>query len=148
MIKRTDSKDAHFIRLVSLLDKELADRDGDAEHAFYDQFNKIDTLKYAIVAYQDDKPVGCGAIKQHESGAMEVKRMYVLPEWRGKGISALILGSLEDWARELSFKECILETGKRQFEAVKFYQKNGYESIPNYGQYIGIENSLCFKKNL
>lgn len=148
MIKRTDSKDEDFIYLVSLLDKELADRDGDVEHAYYDQFNKIDNLKYAIVAYQENNPIGCGAIKAHESGAMEIKRMYVKPQWRGKGVSSQILEALEKWARELSFSECILETGKRQPEAISFYEKNGYNSIPNYGQYIGIENSLCFKKML
>jgi len=79
---------------------------------------------------------------------MEVKRMYTLPESRGKGISSKVLGELEKWATELSCKKCILETGKKQPEAIGLYKKNGYEVIPNYGQYAGIENSVCFEKDL
>jgi putative acetyltransferase len=55
---------------------------------------------------------------------------------------------LEAWAAELSYEKCVLETGKKQVEAIGLYQKNGYQKIPNYGQYIGVENSLCFEKKL
>jgi len=144
---RTDSKNEHFIRLVRALDADLANRDGE-EHAYYDQFNKIDSIKYAVVAYDNDAPVGCGAIKPFDNESMEVKRMFVLPDSRGKGIASGILTELENWAVDLNFPRCVLETGKRQTEAVKFYQKSGYKSIPNYGQYIGVENSLCFEKKL
>ena len=79
---------------------------------------------------------------------MEVKRMYTLPEYRGKGLAAMVLSDLEKWASELAYKRCVLETGKRQPEAIKLYEKNGYQVTPNYGQYIGIENSVCFEKPL
>jgi len=79
---------------------------------------------------------------------MEVKRMYVLPQHRGKGLATRILTGLESWAKELSYQKCILETGKRQPEAIALYTKNGYIVIPNYGQYKGIENSVCFEKVL
>jgi GNAT superfamily N-acetyltransferase len=146
-IIRTSSENHDFIELVKLLDADLAIRDGD-KHAFYDQFNKIDDIRYVVVAYENNKPAGCGAIKEYEPYSMEVKRMYVLPENRKKGIASVILAELEGWASELSYSKCILETGKGQPEAIELYKKNGYTLIPNYGQYAGVENSLCFEKRL
>ncbi len=146
-IKKTSSSDKDFIALVSDLDAELAVRDGD-DHAFYNQFNKISNIKHAIVIYIEDQPIGCGAIKVLEANAMEVKRMYVKQGYRGRGLAMKILSCLEKWAFELGYKKCVLETGKRQHEAVNLYKKSGYKRIPNYGQYAGIENSLCFEKNL
>lgn len=146
-IIRTDSQHPDFIGLVKYLDAELAERDS-ADHLFYDQFNKIDAIKYAIVAYENEKPVGCGAMKTYEADTMEIKRMYVPPEHRGKGVAAQVLAELENWAAELSVTRCILETGKRQPEAIALYTKCGYRQIPNYGQYADVENSVCFEKKL
>lgn len=149
MIKllRTDSRHDDFVNLVKLLDAELAIRDGE-DHAFYDQFNSIEQIRFAVVAFENDKPKGCGAIKEIEKEAMEVKRMYIMPQSRSRGLASLILQELERWAKELGYTRCILETGKKQPEAIGLYQKNGYDQIPNYGQYIGVENSLCFEKKL
>ena len=146
-IVRTDSQNPEFIKLVNQLDTYLAVTDGE-EHGFYDQFNKIQNLKQVVVAYEHDMPVGCGAIKEFASDAMEVKRMFVRPESRGKGIAGKILAELETWAFEMGYSKCVLETGKRQAEAVALYMKSGYRMIPNYGQYIGMENSICFEKVL
>ena len=144
---RTNSENPDFQKLVALLDQDLAIRDG-AEHAFYAQYNKINMIKHAVVAYRKDVPVGCGAIKQYANHTTEVKRMYVLPENRGQGIAAEILAELEKWAHELGYAECILETGKKQPEAIRLYQKSGYTLIPNYGQYVGVDNSVCMIKRL
>jgi len=144
-IVRTNSDNPDFKELVKLLDAELAERDG-ADHPFYAQYNKIDKIKFAVVAYENGKPVSCGAIKEYSNDTMEIKRMYTLPESRGRGIAAKVLSDLENWTKELSFKKCILETGKKQPEAIALYKKNGYKLIPNYGQYAEVENSLCFKK--
>src|SRR5690349_13890874 len=135
---RTDSDHKDFIELVKHLDAELAQRDG-ADHSFYSQFNKIDKIKHVVLAYKNNTPTACGAIKEFDAGTMEVKRMYVSPEVRGKGIAAEVLLSLEKWAKELSYGKCVLETGKRQPEAIRLYEKCGYIRTPNYGQYIGIE---------
>lgn len=145
IFNRTDSADADFQTLVALLDADLAIRDGD-EHAFYHQFNKITAIRYAIVCYADDKPVGCGAIKRYDDEKAEIKRMFVLPEYRGHGMALGILKELELWAAELNYTACILETGKKQPEAIHLYQKAGYTVIPNYGQYEGINNSVCMMK--
>ena len=146
-LKRTDSDNQDFIELVRQLDVDLAERDGD-QHSFYNQFNKVDKIKYVVIAYENDKPISCGGLKAYSSNTLEIKRMYTSPEWRGKGIATKILADLELWAAELSFEKCILETGKRQPEAIALYKKNGYKLIPNYGQYAEIENSLCFEKEI
>ena len=98
--------------------------------------------------YEDDVPVACGAIREFSQDAMEVKRMFTLPASRGKGFAIKILSELEKWARELKYKKCVLETGKRQPEAIALYHKAGYKIISNYGKYAGIENSVCFEKEL
>ncbi len=145
---RTDSNNPDFVELVKQLDADLAIRDGD-DHAFYDQFNKLDAIKHTVVAYNEaNRAVGCGAIKQFETGTMEVKRMFVPLEERGKGIAGEILKELEIWAKELGNDKCILETGIKQPEAISLYKKSGYRFIDNYGQYAVVENSVCFEKLL
>jgi len=144
-IVRTDCYDQDFLDLVRALDSELAIIDGE-EHSFYSQFNKIDNIRYVVIAYQDDEPVGCGAMKDYEGEAMEIKRMYVSPGSRNKGIASKILSELEAWSGEMNYAKCILETGIRQPDAIRLYKKNGYHQIPNWGQYVGVENSVCFEK--
>lgn len=144
---RTDSLNNHFKELVKLLDADLAIRDG-ADHAFYAQFNKIDLIQHVIVAYENEAPVGCGAFKKYDDTSAEIKRMYVLPQHRNKGIAASVLLQLEQWAKKEGFQSTVLETGLKQPEAIRLYEKSGYSRIPNYGQYAGIENSVCMKKEL
>jgi putative acetyltransferase len=146
-IVKTDSSNADFQQLVNLLDADLAIRDGD-EHAFYHQFNLIDSLIYCVIAYKNNKAVGCGAIKNYGSGVMELKRMFVLPEERGKKIATLLLDYLENWSKELGSQKCILETGVNQKEAIGLYHKCNYSIIKNYGQYENANNSICFEKLL
>ena len=144
---RTNSQNMDFQKLVLELDEDLKIRDGE-EHAFYAQFNKTDKIKYSIVAYENGIPVGCGAIREYSNDTIEVKRMYVVPEKRGQGIASAILNQMEQWTIELSYRKCLLETGINQPEAIAMYKKNGYNIIPNYGQYQNVENSVCFEKVL
>ena len=144
---RTTSESPGFRALVQLLDQDLAERDG-AEHGFYAQYNKIDLIRHAVVAYQHDEPVGCGAFKEYAPDTVEIKRMYVQPKYRKQGVARAVLGELETWATELGYTTTVLETGKRQPEAIALYQRSGYESTPNYGQYVGIENSVYMRKAL
>jgi len=144
---RTNSYNSDFIELVKLLDVDLVVRDGD-DHAFYDQFNKLDNIKNTVVAYENNIAAGCGAMKLYDSATMEIKRMYTSLAYRGKGIAGKVLTELENWATELSYEKCILETGIRQPEAIALYKKHGYQIIANYGQYSGMETSVCFEKKL
>lgn len=146
-ILRTDTSNIHFNTLVALLDADLAKRDG-KDNAFYVQYNGIDQLKHCIVYFKDKEAVGCGAIKPFDDNGMEIKRMYVTPGMRGKGIASIILSELEKWTKELGYHYCVLETGLRQPEAIALYTKNNYKITANYPPYEGIDNSVCFKKNL
>ncbi|MCC4228891.1 GNAT family N-acetyltransferase [Zunongwangia profunda] len=146
-IKRTSSSEIDFQHLVSELDGELSTRNGETNE-FFAQYNKIDQIKNVIIATIENKPVGCGAMKAYDSDTMEIKRMFVPIEMRGKGIAVHILKNLEKWAKEMNYSKCILETGNKMPEAIRLYEKSNYKIIPNYGQYNGIEDSICFEKHL
>jgi len=146
-ILRTNSENIDFVEMVCRLDKLLTDLDG-RDHDFYNQYNKIDKIKHVVVAYHDELPVACGAIKEFDTETMEVKRMFTLDSYRGKGFATKVLTELENWALELGYSKCILETGLRLPDAVRLYQRNGYLQILNYGQYVEMENSVCFEKRL
>ena len=146
-LKRTTSTDSNFKSMVTLLDADLAERDGD-DNVFYAQFNGIVHLKYCVVYYIDNLPVGCGAFKPFNETTIEVKRMFILPSHRGKSIASKVLNELELWAKELNYYSSVLETGLRQPEAIALYKKNGYTIIPNYPPYEKMENSVCFNKLL
>ena len=146
-LKRTDSADLDFGRLVVDLDKHLAEVDGD-EHSYYAQFNGLANIGNVVVAYEGDEAVGCGAFKRYSDSVVEIKRMYTKPEHRGKKIGAMLLAELESWANELGYVESILETGQKQKAAVRLYENSGYSVIPNYDQYAGVENSVCMKKSI
>ncbi|WP_395045820.1 GNAT family N-acetyltransferase [Flavobacterium sp.] len=146
-LKRTTSENQDFTNLVLLLDADLKIRDGQ-EHEFYAQINKTAILKNVIVCYENDIAVGCGAFREIDSQTVEIKRMFVLPDYRGKGIASKILSQLELWALELNYTQTILETGINQPEAIALYKKSGYLVTQNYGQYADAENSVCMKKVL
>lgn len=144
---QTNSQNLQFRKLVEELDKEIEIRYVD-DHEFFSQFNSIDKIKYVVLALDGNTAIGCGAIKEYSEDTLEVKRMFVREEFRGRGIAAMILGELENWTLQLGYSKCILETGEKQPEAIRLYQKCKYQAIPNYGQYIGVKASRCFEKHL
>lgn len=146
-IIRTTSANADFRKLVNALDEDLYQRNGDTQKQ-YDQYNKIDRIKHAVVIYFDNQPVGCGCFKMYDEQTIEVKRMFVQHALRGKKLAAQILQELEKWAIEEGFRFAVLETGVRQIEAIRLYTRAGYSLTENYGQYIGMEDSICYLKNL
>ena len=149
MIKlvRTDSAQKHFCELTAKLENELRIRDGDAS-VHLAKLNQVNGLNRVLVAYENELPVGCGAIRPYTARKAEIKRMYVEPKSRGRGIATLMLTGLEQWAVELGYRECVLETGKNQPEAIALYEKSGYRAIPNFGKYKGEPNSVCFAKTI
>lgn len=147
LLNRTNSENKDFQNLVLELDKDLAKKNGETND-FFAQFNKIDLIKNVVVALNDNLPVGCGAMKEYNKSTMEIKRMYVPIEMRRKGVAIAVLNELENWARELGFKKCVLETGDKMLEAIGLYKKSGYKIISNYGQYEKVESSICFEKEL
>lgn len=144
---RTTSENIDFQKLVVLLDEVLRSRDGE-DHSFYAQHNTLDKINHVVVCYQEAVAIGCGAFKEFDQNTVEIKRMFVHPDYRGKGIASTVLKELEIWASEFNYTNFVLETGKNNPEAISLYQKNGYEIISNYGQYENIETSVCLKKNI
>lgn len=144
---RTDNTSEDFRALVNLLDAHLAVTDED-EHDFYHQYNGLDEIKYVVMAYDGNTPVACGAVKHYDKQRAEVKRMFTSEGYRGQGIAVQVLDDLEAWAVELGYSHCLLETGRRQPYAIRLYEKQGYTIVPNYGQYAGMENSVCMEKEL
>jgi putative acetyltransferase len=147
-VKRTNSDDKDFKTLIAELDKDLSGRYGNKQLE-YDQYNVIETLETVVIVSTDNGPVGCGCFKKFDTHTVEIKRMFVSANERGKGIGALIMLELEKWTVESGFKNLVLETGTEQPEAVHLYKKLGFNIIPCYGPYIGNEEySICMKKSI
>lgn len=144
-IKRTTAENTDFQNLVILLDKDLKIKYGE-EYDYYTQFNKIDKIKNVVVYYSNNEAVGCGGFKEYDAKTVEIKRMFVHPDFRGKGVAGAVLKELEIWSGEINYAACILETRKNNREAIGLYIKSNYEIIPNYGQYEHVEKSVCMKK--
>ncbi|WP_338377592.1 GNAT family N-acetyltransferase [uncultured Flavobacterium sp.] len=143
-LHRTNSDHKDFQKLTALFDEFLVDIDGD-EKDFFAQYNQI-YIENVVVFYENEIPLGCGAFKELEPSIAEIKRMFVVPEGRGKGIATTILNELESWTKELNYTSCQLETSQKLENAIALYKKFGYKIIPNYGQYEGVESSICMKK--
>jgi putative acetyltransferase len=101
-----------------------------------------------LVAYIDDRPVGCGALRRIEANVAEIKRMYVAPAARGRGVGKRIVTALEAEARRLGVRRLVLETGPRQPEAIAVYKRSGFVEIPLFGEYVDSNFSVCMAKDL
>jgi putative acetyltransferase len=144
---RTSSDHPDFSQLVRKLNADLSARYGEVQKQ-YDQYNNVDAIDTVVVLYVDTIPIGCGCFKKYSTDTVEIKRMFVEPSFRGKGLSKIILQELEKWAAEKGYKKAVLETAKKQPEAIGLYTTLGYERIPNYGPYITMPASICFCKAL
>jgi putative acetyltransferase len=144
---RTTNTHPDFRKMVIALDEDLYLRNGETQK-LYEQYNQIDRIKHAVVIYMEGNPVGCGCFKQFDQETVEMKRMFVLPDMRGKQLAAGLLQELEKWAIEEGYTNAVLETGLRQVEAIRLYTIAGYSLTENYGQYIGMEDSICYWKDL
>lgn len=146
-LQRTNSDDKNFITLTGCLDKDLEKIYG-ASQQQYNQYNIITNLPTVVIAYENNIAIGCGCFKPIDTNTVELKRMYVAREQRGKGVGAMLLQALEQWASELGFYNLVLETGTLQPEAIQLYKKQGFNIIPNYEQYKGNSLSVCMHKIL
>ncbi|CAN5299597.1 GNAT family N-acetyltransferase [soil metagenome] len=112
-----------------------------------------DDIVAFFVAYDDGTAVGCAGLRERDATGFgdteaEVKRMFVLPSHRGTGTSVALLGQLEQFGRERGYARLVLETGTEQPDAVRFYEREGFTRIPNFGYYVGSAHSLCYEKPL
>jgi putative acetyltransferase len=101
-----------------------------------------------LVVWLDGAPAGCGAVRMLSADVAELKRMYVVPGARGRGLSKAILSTLEDRAAALGATRVVLETGDKAFAALHLYESAGYKRIPCFGAYAASPTSVCFEKDL
>ncbi len=146
-LKRTTTANKDFCSLVSLLDHELW-QELKEDQGTYDHFNKVPDIKTAVLVYADNIPVACGCFKEFNADTIEIKRMFVNKDLRGKGLSKMVLNELEAWAKELGYCYAVLETGIRLLTAQNLYESNAYKPIHNYPPYESLTDSVCMKKNL
>lgn len=147
--QRTDGKNKDFIENCRLLDMDLDRRVGKKiQRDKYKKYNQLDEIQEAIVVYIDNKAAGGGAIRRYDDENMELKRVFVHPEYQGRGIGSRLVALLMEWAGELGYKRIILETGELLAESCAVYKKLGFQVIPNYGPYEDMPESLCMAKDL
>lgn len=147
-VEQTDWQNWHGRQLRAAQQAEIREREGlDSVEAGTPPAG-TDIAVFMVAREVDSTAVGCGALRQLDEYTAEIKRMYVLPEYRGRGIAGEIVAALEDFARTMGWRRLVLETGDRLPEAAGLYRKLGYRSIPLFGDYLGSESSLCFAKDL
>ncbi|MFV5694834.1 GNAT family N-acetyltransferase [Flavobacterium sp. LB3P122] len=144
---KTTSENSDFITLIAALDKSLWERYPELKTNYWGN-NILALNPNVVLIYFENKPVACGCFKKYDKNTIELKRMFVSPEARGMGFAQKIVNELELWAHELGFSFSVLETLNKQNEAVGLYQKVGYTIIENYPPYVGLENSICMKKQI
>jgi GNAT superfamily N-acetyltransferase len=146
-INAVDVRSSDASLLVARLDAELDRRYGPVQGQFTAANALADQTRF-LVGYVAGRPVACGAFRPMDAVAAEIKRMYVEPEFRGRGIARRVLVELEERARRDGFSRTRLETGIYQPEAIRLYESAGYRRIDNYGVYAGCADSVCFEKSL
>ena len=147
--KATDGRDADFAMLCDRLDSTLNNRvGGEIQRSQYNQYNQRDSIHDVFVVYRNQEPVACGAFKMYDEDHAEIKRMYTEPSCRNMGVGSELIRRLEARAKIKGFTWCLLETGKVLKEAQHVYEKLGYAVIPNYGQYVDMEESVCMKHKI
>lgn len=143
----TDKTNKHFIALVEALDGHLGNNYGDLQHT-YQQFNGLDEVKEVVLIYDGDNPIACGTYKALDTYNAELKRIFVKDSYRGQGLGQRLVEKLESIIVSSGFTTVWLETGAKQIGAIHLYKKLGYVVTGNYGQYQGMANSVCMKKQM
>jgi putative acetyltransferase len=136
--------------LIARLDAELTERypNPDDNHFELSAEQVSEERGVFLIARMDAEPVGCGALRQVEPAVGEIKRMYVAPSARGAGVGRQLLAELERHARRLGLRRLVLETGERQPEALRLYERAGFSRIDCFGEYLATPVSLCMAKSL
>ena len=150
IVQRADILSPTARILIEGLNAELSSRypEEGACHFRLDAHEVADGQGAFLIAFRSGMPVGCGAIRRIETRTGELKRMYVVPDERGRGVGRAILNSLEAEAQTLRVSRLVLETGVRQFEAIALYQRAGFSRIAPFGEYVASPLSVCMAKEL
>jgi GNAT superfamily N-acetyltransferase len=150
-VARADIQSPDAQKLIAALNDELSRMypEPGATHFRIDADEVAEGRGTFVIARKGHEPIGCGALRRIDDGVGEIKRMYVIPEERGRGVSRIVLEALEAAARTLGISRLLLETGNRSSEAIALYERSGFERIPAYGEYVlSPGTSICMAKNL
>jgi GNAT superfamily N-acetyltransferase len=146
-VVKTTSENPDFLSLIKTFDMYLWERYPELKTNYWGN-NIIELNRNVVIIYLGKKPVACGCFKKYDKNTIEIKRMFVAPEVRGLGLAQRVLRELELWAQELDYSVSVLETLHKQQEAISLYQKVGYTIVDNYGPYVGLDKSVCMKKEI
>lgn len=111
-------------------------------------YNLSDSISDVLIAYSDGIAVGCAGLKRYSDNDVEIKRVWVEPDCRGKKIGTQLMEQIEEKARLMGFKRTILQTRPIMSDAVGLYEKRGYTLIENYPPYDKLEGAICMALNL
>ena len=111
-------------------------------------YNISESITDVLIASVEGAAVGCAGLKADSDSDVEIKRVWVAPEFRGNHISTAMMDALEAKAVELGFRRAILQTRPQMEEAVHLYTKRGYVLIDNYPPYDKLDGAICFAKEL
>jgi len=150
IIRRSDLPSTAARELIEALNSVLSGRypEEGATHFRLDPDEVTEGRGTFLSGYRNGIPVGCGAVRKIDERTGELKRMYVSPEERGRGLGRALLAALESEALALGLSRLVLETGVRQSEATALYRRAGFSEIPPFGEYLGSPLSLCMAKDL
>lgn len=138
-----------FIDLCNQLDQFLnLAIGGESKREKYKKFNHLDTMDYVVIAYDNNIPIGCAALRKYSEKSIEVKRVFVQEKYRGQHIGSTLLKNLIMYAKTSGYERMLLETGDFLKASLQLYSSYGFERIPNYGAYAGMTESLCMAKDI
>lgn len=144
----TDKTHPDFIALVALLDAQLIDTYGADVMDGFHPHNTLDSIIHAVVVYCDDKPCACGGIKPFDGTSVEVKRIFVKPEYRRLGLGGSVMQRLEELAAADGYQRAVLETAPDMTAAQTLYCQCGFTRMANYPPYVNNPLSVCYEKHL
>jgi GNAT superfamily N-acetyltransferase len=149
-IRREPIRSPTAAALIAALNAELTERypEPGANHFRLEEDEVAPGRGAFFVAWAGAEAIGCGAFRKIDPACAEVKRMYVVPAWRGRGVARSVLAALEQEARSLGATRLLLETGARQPESLALYRSAGFVEVPAYGEYVGSTWSICLGKDL
>lgn len=147
MIVQIDPHTSDALKMMEELSETLKEITGNSGKSSFNASDISDPRAMFVLAYSDEeKPIGCGAMRPIDENTAEVKRMYA--KSKAKGVGTKILCYLEEQAQKLGYTKLCLETRLVNEKAVTFYEKRGYHRIPNYGKYADRPEAVCFEKML
>jgi len=147
-LARTPYDDPVVRDLEAQIQREYVRRYGGPDRTVTDAAQFDPPAGVFLVGWVGDQAVASGGLRRHDGRTAEIKRMYVVPEHRGRGFARSVLAGLERWAVDLGYGQIVLETGVEQPEAIALYTSSGYRPVQGFGHYRDSQLSRSFGKPL